>query len=135
MRVTVGGWLDHFAEDNYPCRAAVYAQGAACADVVVDGENDLVVGVDARQFGVDGIVDGVWGDHENALPGANVDAAFAHDAFGLINMYELLGLDSLFEPVSVDFLQDIVVAELRHRGIGFGDSHFVRLARLCAFAA
>jgi hypothetical protein len=37
----------------------------------------------------------------DALPRTNINAAFTHDAFTLINMNELLWLDSLAKVISI----------------------------------
>ena len=62
-------------------------------------------------------------DQVDALPRADVDAALAHDALGLVDVDELLGLDRLGQPVGVDLLEDVVVPELRHRRVGVGLGH------------
>src|SRR4030095_12425829 len=80
-----GDLLGELAEDDDAGGAAVDAQGAARADVFVDDEGDVVGGVFAGLFGVGGVGDGVDGDHVDAFPGADVDAAFAEDAFGLVD--------------------------------------------------
>ena len=46
-------------------------------------------------LGADRLGDGVGGDHVDALPRADVDAALAHDALGLVDVDELLRLDRL----------------------------------------
>src|SRR3546814_3875599 len=56
-------------------------------------------------------VDGRRRHHVDALPRADVDAALAHDALGLVDVDELLGLDRGGEPGGVDLLQDVVVPE------------------------
>ena len=98
----VGG---DFAQDDDAGGAAVDAQGAAGADVFVDDEEHVVFGVVAGLVGVDGFFDGGGGEHVDALPGADVDAAFAEDALGLVDVQELLGLDRGGEVAGVDLLQ------------------------------
>jgi hypothetical protein len=44
----------------------------------------------------------------NALPRADVHAAFAHDAFTLVDVNELLGLYSLSEVIGVHLNQLIL---------------------------
>ena len=39
--------------------------------------------------------DGVRLHHMNALPRTNIDAALTHDAFGLVNVNELLGFTAV----------------------------------------
>ena len=104
-----------FAEDDDAGGAAVDAECAAGADVFVDDEEDVVFGVVAGLVGVDGFVDGVGGEHVDAFPRADVDAAFAEDAFGLVDVQELLGLHRLGEPLRVDLLQHVRV---ENSGIG-----------------
>ena len=111
------------AEDDDTGGATINAEGASGADVVVDGEDDMVVRVFAGLFGADRIVDGIGGDHVDALPRADVDAAFAGDAFALIDVDELLGLDRLGKPGRIDLLQDVVGAELRKRWIRIEYAH------------
>jgi len=47
----------------------------------------------------------------------------AGDAFALVDVDELLWLYCLRQPGRVDFLQDIVVAELGKRRVGVEDTH------------
>src|SRR5204862_8065916 len=111
--------------DDHASGAAVDAQGAAGADVFVDDEEHVVLGVVAGLVGVDGFVDGVGGQHVDAFPRADVDAAFAQDAFGLVDVQELLGFDRLSQPFRGDLLQHIRGRELRHRRIRISTSHSV----------
>ena len=59
----------------------------------------------------------------NALPWANVHAAFTHNAFALINVNELLWLYSLCEVVGIHFNELILVRPQGHRWIGVGLCH------------
>ena len=59
----------------------------------------------------------------DAFPRTNIDAAFAHDAFALIDVNELLRLDGLRQPGRVDFLELVIGPELGHRWIGVGLCH------------
>src|SRR5256886_12575889 len=121
--VAFGDLLGDLAEDDHAGGAAVDAQGAAGADVFVDDEGDVVGGILAGLFGVGGVGDGVDGDHVDAFPGADVDAAFAEDAIGLVDVEELLGLDRRGEERRVDFLELVVGDEVRHRRIPVGLWH------------
>src|SRR5262245_41423157 len=56
------------AEDDDTCRAAVDAQRAARADVVVDREDHVVRRILARPLGADGLDDRLGLDHVDALP-------------------------------------------------------------------
>src|SRR4051812_25634197 len=51
------------AEDDDARRAAVDAEGAAGADVLVDHEDHVVVRIEARLHRVGGVGDGVRGEH------------------------------------------------------------------------
>ena len=59
----------------------------------------------------------------NALPWADVDAAFAHDAFALIDMNELLWLDCFGEIVGIDLDELILVGPFRHWWVGVSLCH------------
>ena len=59
----------------------------------------------------------------NALPWANIDAAFTHNAFALINVNELLWLYSLCKVVGIHFNELILVRPQGHRWIGVGLCH------------
>src|SRR2546425_4242441 len=126
--VAFGDLLGDLAAGDHAGGAAVDAQRAAGADVFVDDEGDVVGGVFAGLFGVGRIRDGVDGDHVDAFPGADVDAAFAEDAFGLVDVEELLGLDRRGVERRVDFLELVVGDEVRHRrdrcGLGYRPSPF-----------
>src|SRR5690349_9667348 len=121
--VAVGGLGGEFAEDDDAGGAAVDAEGAAGADVFVDDEGDVVFGVFAGAFGVGGGGDGVDGDHVDAFPGADVDAAFAEDAFGLVDVEELLGFDRAGEVGAVDLVELVVGREVRHRRVRIRTCH------------
>jgi len=54
VTITRGGGIAELAEDDDAGRAPVNAQGATGADIVVDREDDVIVGVFARLFGTDG---------------------------------------------------------------------------------
>ena len=66
-------------------------------------------------LGVDRLGDRVRRDHVDALPRADVDAALAHDALGLVDVDELLRLDRLGEVVGVDLDR---AGSRRNSGIG-----------------
>ncbi len=82
-----------FAQDDDSGWATINAQRASCADVFVDNKYDMVVWVFARLFGVDCFGDCFGRQHVDALPRADVDTAFTHDAFGLIDVKKLLWLN------------------------------------------
>src|SRR5690606_32834504 len=82
--VAAGVGVDQLAQDDHARRAAVDAEGAPGADVVVDDEDGVVSGVEPGPLGADGLVDRVGGHEVDALPGADVDAALAGDALGLV---------------------------------------------------
>ena len=98
MGVAVCRGFVEFAHDDDTCRATVDTQRAACADVVVDGEDHLIVRVGSGLFGAYRFVDRVGVYHVDAFPWADIDTAFAHDAFGLVNVDELFRFDSCAEP-------------------------------------
>src|SRR5215210_758816 len=127
--VTVARGHAGLAHDDHARRAPVDAEAAAGADVLVDHEDDVVVRVDARLHGVGGIGDGLGGEHVDALPRADVDAALAHDALGLVDVEELLRLDRPAEVVRRDLLEDVVAGEARHRRVGVGLRHQAFLTR------
>ena len=123
MLVTNSGGVAEFAKDNDASGATIDTKCTAGADIVVDGEDHVVVGVFTWLFGANRVSDGIGGNHMDALPRADVDAAFAGDAFALINVDELLGFDSLGQPGSVDFLQYVVGTELRKWWVCVEDTH------------
>src|SRR5215217_2660309 len=106
--VAVAGRHPGLAHDDDAGRAPVDAEAAPGADVLVDHEDDAVVRVDARLDGVGGVGDGLGGEHVDALPRADVDAALAHDALGLVDVEELLRLDGLPELLGRDLGEDVV---------------------------
>ena len=77
----------------------------------------------AGLLGVDGLVDRVDRDHVDALPRADVDAALAEDALGLVDVQELLRLHRRGEVGRVDLLQLVVGREVGHRRVGVGAGH------------
>ena len=79
-------------EDDHPGWAAVDAESASGANIVVDDEHDIVGRVISGAFSSFRLGDGVRLHHMNALPRTNIDAALTHDAFGLVNVNELLWL-------------------------------------------
>ncbi len=114
------------AHDDDAGRATVDAQTTTGTYVFVDHENHVIVGVGAGGDHVRRILDGAGRQHVNALPRADVDAAFAHDALGLIDVKELLRFDALVEIVDGDFRERVATGEVRKRGVGFGLCHDVR---------
>ena len=55
VRVTAGVGVDQLAQDDDAGGAAVDAEGATGAHVVVDDEDGVVGGVEARELGADGL--------------------------------------------------------------------------------
>jgi len=123
LAVAFGRRFSQFAQDDDACGAAVNAKGAAGAHIVVNREDHMVAGVGSRLFCADGFVNGLGGNHVNTLPRADVNAALAHDALGLVDVNELLRFDGLRKPVGADFLKDVVLAKLRQWGIGVSCCH------------
>ena len=121
--VTIGRRSADLSENDDTCGTAVDAKCASGTNIVVNEEDRMVAWVIPRHFGADGLVNGRSANQVNALPGTNIDTAFAGDALGLINMNELLGLDRLRQPFRVDFPQDVIVAEFGHRRIGVNAGH------------
>jgi hypothetical protein len=95
MRIAVGRGVADLAEDDDAGGATVNTQRTAGADVIVDEEHGLIAGILAGEFGSEGLGDGIGANKVNALPRTDIDASFTGDAFGLINMDELLGLHGL----------------------------------------
>src|SRR5680860_975535 len=93
MEIAGRGGLADLAEDDDPGRASIDAQCTAGADVVVDGEHEGIGRVEARLLGALGLHDRARVDHVDALPRADVDAALARDALGLVDVDELFRLD------------------------------------------
>ena len=121
--VTIGIGIADLAEDDHTGRAPINAECTARAHIVVDGEDDVILRIESWLFSSDGFVDSARRDHEDALPWADVDAALAHDALGLIDVNELLGLDGRRQPGRVNLLQYVVVPEFGHWGVRVGDRH------------
>ena len=59
----------------------------------------------------------------DALPWADVNASFAHDAFTLVDMNELLWLNSPAQIVGIDLDELILSRPLRHGWVGVGACH------------
>jgi hypothetical protein len=123
MLVAGGGGVAKLAQNNDAGGATIDAKSTAGADIVIDGEYHVVVGVFTWLFGANRVSDGIGGNHMDALPRADVDAAFAGDAFALINVDELFWFDGLGQPCSVDFLQNIIGAEFGKWWIRVENTH------------
>src|SRR5581483_3996977 len=80
VRVPTPGGHAGLAHDDHAGGAAVDAEAAAGADVLVDDEDHVVVGIDARLVGVDRVGHRLGRQHVDALPRTDVDTALAHDA-------------------------------------------------------
>jgi hypothetical protein len=105
VAVTFWCWSSSFSKNDDASGASINTKCATRAHVVVDDEDHIVVRVISRQFGVICFCNSVRSDHVDALPWANVYATLAHDAFTLINVNELLGLDSFAQVIGVNFNQ------------------------------
>src|SRR5580658_6047641 len=111
------------AHDDHTGRAPIDAQPATGADVLVDDEDDVVVWIGAGPFGVRRAGDRAGGEHMDALPRADIDTPLAHDALGLIDVEELLGLDRPRELVDVHLGEEIVAREERKGRGGISTGH------------
>lgn len=100
--VPIRGRLTDLTEYDDACRAAIYTQRTSGTDVVVDDKYHVVTRVGAGIFGPLSFDDCVRRDHVDAFPRADVDATFAQDTFGLIDVYELFWFDCAAEVVSVN---------------------------------
>ena len=109
--------------DDDAGRATVDAESASCADVFVDHKDHVVVGIGAGRDHVRRVFNRASRKHMNALPRADVDAAFAHNAFGLVDVEELLRLDTLVEVIDADLSERVVAGEVRQRRIRFVLGH------------
>jgi hypothetical protein len=85
--------VDHFAECDDAGGASVNAQSAASTHIVIDDEDCVISRVKAREIGVDCLIDCLDRYVMYAFPGTNIDASFTLDAFGLIDIDELFGLN------------------------------------------
>src|SRR5205085_11230069 len=88
VEVALGDVGLELAEDDHPGGAAVDAERAPRADVFVDDERDVVARIFSGLLGVDRVADRAHRDHVDALPRADVDAALAEDALGLVDVEE-----------------------------------------------
>jgi hypothetical protein len=93
--ISVWRSLSHFPQDDHTCGAAVDAECTSSAHVVVDEEDRVVTGILTGQLGTERLVDRIGANQVDALPWADVDATLTGDALGLIDVNELLRLDSL----------------------------------------
>ena len=123
VRVAGSGRRANLAEDDHTGGAAVDAQGAPRADVVVDDEHDVVRRVVAGLLGALGTDDRLGLHHVDALPRADVDTAFTHDALGLVNVDELLWLHSLGQIIRIYLDECVLVGVGHHRGVCVGACH------------
>jgi hypothetical protein len=98
------GVVDHFAECDDTGGASVNTQGAASAHIVINDEDCVVSWVKAWKIGVDCFIYCLDSDVPDAFPGTNIDASFTLDAFGLVDIDELLGLHRCRQVVGIDCL-------------------------------
>ena len=113
--------------DDDAGRTAIDAQPTARANVLVNNENHMILGVDAWLIGVNGFNHCLCRQHVDAFPGTNVDAAFAHDAFGLVDVQKLFGFDRLGQLGWVNLLKGVAPRKVRQRRIGVV-AHYAPLA-------
>src|SRR5439155_8499726 len=73
MDVTVTGRDAGLAHDDHAGRAPVDAEPAPRADILVDDEDHVIVGVEPGLGGVERVLDRLGGEHPDALPRADVD--------------------------------------------------------------
>jgi len=95
MGITIGRCSTDLSEDDDTSWAPVDAKCATGTNIIVDKEHRVVTGVFSGKFGANGLIDRGSADQVDALPRANIDASFAGNALGLVDMDELLGLDRL----------------------------------------
>ncbi len=114
-----------FAEHDDTGWATIDAQGASCTDVVVDHEDHAVRRISARHLRALRVDDCRWAHHVNALPRADVNATLAQDAFALIDVDELFGLDGLAQVVGIYLDERVLVGVRHHRWVGVGACHVV----------
>ena len=84
--IAVGIRVADLAQDDHTGRTAIDTQCAPGAHVVVDRKDDIVGWIETGLFGSDRFIDSRGRHHMDALPRANIDTAFAHDALGLIDI-------------------------------------------------
>ena len=102
------------AHDDDSGWTTINTESAAGANVFVDDKHDVIIRIGSWGNNVDGIGDRGSGEHVNALPWANIDATFAHDAFRLVNVEKLFGLDALVQIVNGDLGQGVATRERWH---------------------
>ena len=125
MRVAGSRRNTNFAEHDDTSWATIDAQGASCADVIVNHEDHAVRRISTRHLSALRIDDCRWVHHVNALPRADVNATLAQDAFALINMDELFGLNGLAQVVGIHLDEGVLVGVRHHRWVGVGACHVV----------
>ena len=102
------------AHDDDAGWAAINAESTAGTNVFVNDENNMVIRIGAWGNHINGIGDGAGGKHVDALPRANVDASFTHDAFRLVDMEKLLWFDALVQIVDRDFSEGVATGKRWH---------------------
>jgi hypothetical protein len=112
--VAIAGSDTGLAHDDDSGWASINAKSTAGAYVFVDNENHMIIRIGARGDDVDRIGDRTGRKHMNTLPRTNVDASFTHNAFGLINVEELLGLDAFIQVINSDLGQGVTAGKRRH---------------------
>jgi hypothetical protein len=99
MLIARTGSNSGFTQDDDPGRTSVDAKGATGTYVFINDKDNVVVRILAGLVRIDCLFDRVGREHMNALPRTDVDAAFAHDAFGLIDVQKLLWFNRLVELI------------------------------------
>ena len=101
MTVTFGVRCADLAQNDDACGASIDAQCAASAHIVVDDEKNMVGWVGAGHLCSGCLRYRIRRDHVDAFPWTDVDASFAHDAFALIDVDELLRLDGFAQIIGI----------------------------------
>ena len=109
MRPTVSvafSWrgIDHFAQCYDTCRASINTQSTASANIIIDDEYCVVSWIQPGKICIYRFVDSFHGNVMNAFPRAYIYAAFALDAFRLVNVYKLLRFNSCSQIIGVHSL-------------------------------
>lgn len=102
------------AHDDDSGWASINAEPATGANVFVDNKDHVIIRIGAWGDDVNRVGDSSGGKHMNALPRTNVDTSFAHDAFGLVDVKKLLGLDAFVQVINSDLGQGITAGKRRH---------------------
>ncbi len=102
------------AHDDDSGWTSIDTEPATGANVFINDEDHMIIGVCSGSNNVDGISHCASRKHMDAFPRANVDTSFAHDAFRLVNVEKLLWFDTLVEIVDGDFSERIATGKRWH---------------------